>query len=114
MTYDVKFIKENIYTNGKPVKKKQIPLSISSQRVTVRVRGWDVDHKEYTNVPRSIYFTAIIRTVPRNLKDLGFEDLIKLFNKNVIRPFLPITDFQEMTFYRDGRVWFKRNKVDLI
>lgn len=30
MTYDVKFIKENIYTNGKPVKKKQIPLSISS------------------------------------------------------------------------------------
>ena len=114
MTYNVKFIKENIYTDGKPVKKKQIPLSMATRRVTVRVRGWEVDTNEYSIVPKSMYITAVIRSLPKNLKEMGFEELTQLFNRNVIRPFLPIIDWQEMTFYRDGRLWFKRNKVDLI
>jgi hypothetical protein len=45
---------------------------------------------------------------------LNFEQLTELFNRNVIPPFLPIIDWQEMTFSKDGRVWFKRNKVDLV
>jgi hypothetical protein len=113
MTYDVKFIKENIYTGGKQVKKKQIPLSYLTKRISVKVRGWEVDYNTYSSVPRSIYFTALLKSIPKNIKELGFEELIKLFNKNVIKPFVPIIDFQEMTFYKDGRVWFKRNKVDL-
>jgi hypothetical protein len=87
---------------------------MATHRITVQVRGWDVDYSKYSSVPRSIYFTAVIRSVPKNLKELNFEQLMKLFNKNVIPPFVPITDWQEMKFFKDGRVWFKRNKVDLI
>ena len=42
------------------------------------------------------------------------EQLTELFNRNVIPPFLPIIDWQEMKFFKDGRMWFKRNKIDLI
>ena len=115
MTYDVKFIKENIYTdpNNQP-KKKKIPLSYSTGRISVRVKGWEVDYNKYSMVPQSTLFTALLKIAPRNLKQLGYEELLKLFNKNVIPPFVPITSFQEMSFYKDGRLWFKRNKVDLI
>lgn len=114
MTYNVKFLKENIYTGGQPVKKKQIPLSLQTKRISVRVRGWKVDYTKYHKVPSTTFVTALLKTMPKNLKELGYEELIKLFNKNVISPFVPIIDFQEMTFYKDGRVWFKRNKIDLI
>lgn len=115
MTYNVKFLKENIYTdpNNLP-KKKKVPLSIASRRITVRVKGWEVDTSVYNIVPKSSFFTALLRNAPKNLKELNYEQLIKLFNRNVIPPFLPITDFQEMTFFKDGRAWFKRNKVDLM
>lgn len=115
MTYNVKFIQESIYNNPDfQPKKKRIPLSMATQRITVKVRGWKVDHTKYNLIPKSIYFTAVIRSVPKNLKELNFEQLTELFNRNVISPFLPIIDWNEMTFSRDGRVWFKRNKVDLI
>lgn len=115
MTYNVKFIQESIY--NKPdfkAHKKKIPLSMATRRITVQVRGWKVDYTKYNLIPKSIYFTAVIRSVPKNLKELNFEQLTELFNRNVIPPFLPIIDWQEMTFSKDGRVWFKRNKVDLI
>lgn len=115
MTYDVKFVQESIYNNPnfRP-KKKKIPLSMATHRITVQVRGWKVDYTKYNLIPKSIYFTAVIRQVPRNLKELNFEQLTKLFNKNVIPPFLPIIDWQEMKFFKDGRMWFKRNKENLI
>lgn len=114
MNYQTKFINQNIYTDGKPVRKKQIPLSMKTHRVTVRVRGWEVDYNKYNTVPRSTFFTAVIRQTPKNIKQLGFNGLLKLFNFYVIPPFVPITNFQQMTFFKDGRVWFKRNKIDLI
>lgn len=115
MTYNVKFVKESIYNNPDfQPKKKKIPTSIATRRITVQVRGWDVDGEKYSRVPRSMYFTAVIRSSPKNLKDLNFEQLTELFNRNVIPPFVPITDWQEMKFFKDGRLWFKRNKVDLI
>ena len=116
MTYDVKFIKESIYNdlNFQP-KKKKIPTSIATRRITVQVRGCQVDHVKYNLVPKAIFFTAVIRSTPdKNLKELNFEQLTELFNRNVIPPFLPIIDWQEMKFFKDGRLWFKRNKVDLI
>lgn len=76
MNYNVKFIQESIY--NKPdfkVHKKKIPLSIATQRITVKVRGWKVDYNKYNLVPKSIYFTAVIRQVPKNLKEMGFEEL---------------------------------------
>lgn len=115
MSYNVKFIQESIY--NKPdfkAHKKKIPLSMATHRVTVKVRGWRVDHNKYNIVPKTPWFTAVIRQVPKNLKEMGFDELTKLFNKNVISPFVPIIDWNEMTFSRDGRVWFKRNKADLI
>lgn len=114
MSYQVKFIKQNIYTDGKPVQKKQIPLSMRTNRITVRVRGWEVDYQKYNIVPKSTFFTALIRGFHKNIKQLDYDGLIRLFNKYVIPPFVPITDFQEMTFFKDGRVWFKRNKINLI
>ena len=115
MTYNVKFIKESIYNNPDfQPKKKKIPTSIATRRITVQVRGWRVDHTKYNLIPKSIYFTAVIRSVPKNLKELNFEQLTELFNRNVIPPFLPIIDWQEMKFFKDGRLWFKRNKIDLI
>lgn len=115
MKYNVKFLQENIYTdpNNLP-KKKKIPLSIASKRISVKVRGWEVDYNQYSTVPKSMYFTALLKIAPKNLKELNYEQLLKVFNKNVIPPFVPITDFQEMSFYKDGRLWFKRNKIDLI
>ena len=115
MTYNVKFIKESIY--NKPdfqPQKKKIPLSMATKRITVQVRGWEVDYEKYNRVPKSIYFTAVIRQVPQHIQKLNFEQLTKLFNKNVISPFVPIIDWQEMRFFKDGRLWFKRNKVDLM
>ena len=115
MTYNVKFLKESIYNDpNAQVHKKKVPLSIATQRVTVQVRGWRVDHTKYNLIPKSIFFTAVIRKVPKNLKELKFEHLTELFNRNVIPPFLPIIDWQEMKFFKDGRMWFKRNKIDLI
>ena len=71
MTYNVKFLKESIYNDPTAqVHKKKVPLSISTQRVTVQVRGWKVDHTKYNLIPKSIYFTAVIRSVPKNLKEL--------------------------------------------
>ena len=115
MTYDVKFIKESIYNdpNFQP-KKKKIPTSIATRRITVQVRGWEVDYTKYNLIPKAIFFTAVIRSAPdKNLKELNFEQLTELFNRNVIPPFLPIIDWQEMKFFKNGRLWFKRNKVDL-
>ena len=116
MTYNVKFIKESIYNdpNFQP-KKKKIPTSIATRRITVQVRGWEVDYTKYNLIPKAIFFTAVIRSAPdKNLKELNFEQLTELFNKNVIPPFLPIIDWQEMKFFKNGRLWFKRNKVNLI
>lgn len=115
MNYNVKFVQESIYNNPnfKP-QKKRIPLSMATHRITVKVRGWKVDFEKYNRTPKSTFFTAVIRQLPKNIKQMNFEELTQLFNKNVIPPFLPIIDWQEMTFSRDGRVWFKRNKVDLI
>ena len=115
MTYNVKFTNESIYNDpNAQIKKKKIPLSIATRRITVQVRGWIVDSTKYNTAPRSMYFTAVIRQVPKNLKELNFEQLTELFNRNVIPPFLPIIDWQEMKFFKDGRLWFKRNKIDLI
>lgn len=115
MTYNINFIKESIYNNPEfKHRKKKIPLSMATHRVTVKVRGWEVDTTKYNLIPRSIYFSAVIHKVPKNIKDLSFDSYTKLFNKYVISPFLPIIDWQEMTFCKDGRVWFKRNKVDLM
>ena len=116
MTYNVKFIKESIYNdpNFQP-KKKKIPTSIATRRITVQVRGWEVDYTKYNLIPKAIFFTAVIRSAPdKNLKELNFEQLTELFNKNVIPPFLPIIDWQEMKFFKDGRMWFKRNKIEMI
>lgn len=116
MTYNVKFIKESIYNdpNFQP-KKKKIPTSIATRRITVQVRGWEVDYTKYNLIPKAIFFTAVIRSAPdKNLKELNFEQLTELFNRNVIPPFLPIIDWQEMKFFKNGRLWFKRNKVNLI
>ena len=33
-------------------------------------------------VPKTPWFTAVIRQVPKNLKEMGFDELTKLFNKN--------------------------------
>ena len=76
MTYNVKFIKESIYNdpNFQP-KKKKIPTSIATHRITMQVRGWRVDHNKYNLIPKSIYFTAVIRSTPKNLKDLNFDQL---------------------------------------
>ncbi len=115
MTYNVKIIKESIYNNpDTQPKKKRIPTSYSTRRITVQVRGWKVDTSKYNIFPKTLYVTAVIRSVPKNLKELNYEQLTELFNRNVIPPFLPIIDWQEMKFFKDGRVWFKRNKVDLI
>ena len=116
MTYNVKFIKESIYNNPDfQPKKKKIPSSIATKRITVQVIGCEVDHTKYNLIPKAMYFTAVIRSAPNtNLKELNFEQLTELFNKNVIPPFLPIIDWQEMKFFKDGRLWFKRNKMDFI
>lgn len=115
MTYNVKFINENIYTdpNNLP-KKKKMPLSMTTRRITVQVRGWEVDYNKYSRIPKSTFFTAVIRQMPKNLKSLNSEQLTTLFNRNVISPFVPITNWQEMKFFKDGRLWFKRNKVDML
>lgn len=115
MTYNVKFVKESIYNNPDfQPKKKKIPTSIATRRITVQVRGWEVDENKYNLVPKAMFFTAVIRSAPKSLKTLNFEELTEVFNRNVIPPFLPIIDWQEMKFFKDGRLWFKRNKVDLI
>ena len=112
MQNNTKVIKESIYSNPefKP-KKKRVPLSIAKGRVTVRVKGWKVDTTKYNILPRVPHFTAVIRRIPSdspNLKAMSYNQLISLFNRNVISPFLPIVDFQQMHFFKDGRLWFKK------
>jgi hypothetical protein len=41
---------------------------MKTHRITVRVRGWEVDYNKYNTVPRSTFFTAVIRQTPKNIK----------------------------------------------
>ena len=52
---------------------------MTTHRITVQVRGWDVDYSKYSSVPRSIYFTAVIRSVPKNLKELNYMSFLAMF-----------------------------------
>ena len=115
MKYNVKFLQESIY--NKPdfqPKYKKIPHSLLTKHVTACVRGWEVDHEKYTRIPRSIFFKAEIKDCPKNLKEMSFEELLDLFNHYVIQPYVPITDFQEIKFYKAGKEFLTINKIDLI